>query len=108
MPETTTAIATTAPVTEGELTTLEDLTAEAVTETIETTARDYWTPENLIHKGRESTVPILLKGMLGIFLVMGIIILCVTLLNNFTSPDRKKKREEKKAAKAQAKNNNKQ
>ena len=61
------------------------------------------TPEELI-----TTAPIMGKGMLGIFLVMGIIILCVSLLNHFGSPDRKKKREEKKAAKAQAKNNNNQ
>jgi hypothetical protein len=40
--------------------------------------------------------------MLGIFIVMGIIILCVSLLNHFGSPDRKAKKEAKKAAKAQA------
>jgi Na+-transporting methylmalonyl-CoA/oxaloacetate decarboxylase gamma subunit len=55
------------------------------------------TPENL-----SQTVPIMGKGMVGIFIVMGIIILCVTLLNHFGSPDRKAKKEAKKAAKAQA------
>ena len=55
------------------------------------------TPENLAQ-----TVPIMGKGMIGIFIVMGIIILCVTLLNNLGSPERKQKKEAKKAAKAAA------
>ena len=55
------------------------------------------TPENLTQ-----TVPIMGKGMIGIFIVMGIIILCVTLLNHFGSPERKQQREAKKAAKAAA------
>ena len=55
------------------------------------------TPENLAQ-----TVPIMGKGMIGIFIVMGIIILCVTLLNNLGSPERKQKIEAKKAAKAAA------
>lgn len=59
------------------------------------------TPENLAQ-----TAPIMGKGMIGIFIVMGIIILCVTLLNNLGSPERKAKREAKKAAKAAAKANN--
>ena len=59
------------------------------------------TPENLAQ-----TAPIMGKGMIGIFIVMGIIILCVTLLNNLGSPDRKAKKEAKKAAKAAAKANN--
>ena len=59
------------------------------------------TPENLTQ-----TVPIMGKGMVGIFIVMGIIILCVTLLNNLGSPERKQKREAKKAAKAAAQANN--
>ena len=59
------------------------------------------TPENLAQ-----TVPIMGKGMIGIFIVMGIIILCVTLLNNLGSPERKQKREAKKAAKAAAKQAN--
>ncbi len=58
------------------------------------------TPENLAQ-----TAPILLKGMIGIFIVMGIIILCVSLLNTLGSPEMKQKREEKKAAKAAAKAN---
>ncbi len=69
----------------------------------ETTAMEYKfavTPENLAQ-----TAPIMGKGMIGIFIVMGIIILCVTLLNNLGSPDRKQKKEAKKAAKAQAKAN---
>jgi len=110
--ETTTAITTNAPVNEGTVTTGEiistpaDIINEAAIETAETTeARDYWTPESLLG-GKEATLPILGKGMLGIFLVMGIIILCVTALNYFGSPDRKKKKAEKKAAKAQANNSN--
>ncbi|MEE1137620.1 MAG: hypothetical protein U0M02_04005 [Acutalibacteraceae bacterium] len=59
------------------------------------------TPENLAQ-----TVPIMGKGMIGIFIVMGIIILCVTLLNNLGSPERKQKREAKKAAKVAAKQAN--
>ncbi len=59
------------------------------------------TPENL-----SQTVPIMGKGMIGIFIVMGIIILCVTLLNNLGSPERKQKKEAKKAAKAAAKQAN--
>ncbi len=55
------------------------------------------TPENLAQ-----TVPIMGKGMIGIFIVMGIIILCVTILNNLGSPERKQKKEAKKAAKAAA------
>ena len=51
------------------------------------------TPENLTQ-----TVPIMGKGMVGIFIVMGIIILCVTLLNNLGSPERKQKREAKNLA----------
>ncbi len=53
------------------------------------------TPENLAQ-----TAPIMGKGMLGIFIVMGIIILCVSALNNLGSPERKQKKEAKKAAKA--------
>ena len=106
--ETTTNTATTPVTTE-----VIDLTAEECTchycESLETTVPNSMeyrfdiTPEQL-----GTTAPIMGKGMLGIFLVMGIIILCVTALNHFGSPDRKKKREEKKAAKAQAKNNNNQ
>lgn len=58
------------------------------------------TPDNFIE-----TLPIMGKGMLGIFIVMGIIIFCVTLLNNLGSPERKQKREAKKAEKAAAKSN---
>ena len=104
---------TTAPVTEEVTTEVIELTTEECTchycESLETTVPNSMqyqfdlTPEEL-----GVTAPIMGKGMLGIFLVMGLIILCVSLLNNFGSPDRKKKREEKKAAKAQAKNNNNQ
>ena len=81
---------------------METITTVATT-VAETAAGIGFTPENLAE-----TAPIMGKGMLGIFVVMGIIILCVSALNHFGSPDRKKKREEKKAAKAQAKNNNNQ
>ncbi len=96
--ETTKIIESTAPVTE-EVITIGEGELLMATETV-TEARDYWTPENLM--GDQGTVPILGKGMLGIFIVMGIIILCVSLLNHFGSPDRKAKKEAKKAAKAQA------
>lgn len=104
---------TTAPVKEEATAEVIELTTEECTchycESLETTVPNSMeyrfdiTPEQL-----GTTAPIMGKGMLGIFLVMGIIILCVTALNHFGSPDRKKKREEKKAAKAQAKNNNNQ
>lgn len=55
------------------------------------------TPDNFV-----DALPIMGKGMLGIFIVMAIIILCVMLLNNLTSPDRKAKKLEKKNAKAAA------
>ncbi len=110
---TTTTTNTTAPANEEVTTEVIELTTEECTchycESLETTVPNSMeyefdlTPENL-----GTTAPIMGKGMLGIFLVMGLIILCVSLLNNLGSPDRKKKREEKKAAKAQAKNNNNQ
>ena len=37
------------------------------------------------------------KGMIGIFIVTAVIILCVTALNYFTSPERKAKKAQKKA-----------
>ncbi|MBQ7121286.1 MAG: hypothetical protein IJO03_03385 [Clostridia bacterium] len=102
--ETTKIIETTAPVAENVdavLLSADDAAAEiAETTAVVETTRDYWTPENLV--GDKGTVPIMGKGMLGIFIVMGIIILCVTLLNHFGSPERKQKKEAKKAAKAQA------
>ena len=93
--ETTKIIESTNPVAE-EILTIGEGEVLMATETV-TEARDYWTPEGILE-----TAPILGKGMLGIFIVMGIIILCVTLLNHFGSPDRKSKKEAKKAAKAQA------
>ncbi len=46
-----------------------------------------FTPENLAE-----TAPIMGKGMLGIFIVMGIIILCVSGLNHLgTKPKKDKK-----------------
>ncbi len=47
------------------------------------------------------SLPIMGKGMLGILIVMGIIILCVNLLNNFTAPDRKEKQAAKRMAQAE-------
>lgn len=58
------------------------------------------TPENFI-----DALPIMGKGMLGIFIVMAIIIGCVALLNYVTSPDRKAKKLEKKKAQEAANNN---
>ncbi|MEE1011755.1 MAG: hypothetical protein U0L11_06950 [Acutalibacteraceae bacterium] len=106
--ETTTNTATTPVTTE-----VIDLTAEECTchycESLETTVPNSMEYEfKLTPQELGTTAPIMGKGMLGIFVVMGIIILCVSALNHFGSPDRKKKREEKKAAKAQAKNNNNQ
>lgn len=37
------------------------------------------------------SLPIMGKGMLGIFLVMGIIILCITLLNKISNREKKDK-----------------
>ena len=99
---TTEIIETTAPVAGENEAATEGVSTEVTTTVVETT-RDYWTPENLT--GKNGTVPIMGKGMLGIFIVMGIIILCVTLLNHFGSPERKQKKEAKKAAKAQANTN---
>ncbi len=92
--ETTAIIETTAPVTEGTVTTEEEIMSETVLETIEVseTARDYWTPENLM--GKEGTVPIMGKGMLGIFIVTTIIVTVTVVLNKATAP-RKKNKEKK-------------
>lgn len=43
-------------------------------------------------------LPIMGKGMLGIFIVTAVIILCVTGLNYFTSSERKAKKAAKKNA----------
>lgn len=100
--ETTNIIETTAPVAETvDVALMAEETEAAVAEA--TTGMEYkfaLTPENLAQ-----TAPIMGKGMVGIFIVMGIIILCVTLLNHFGSPERKQKKEAKKAAKAQANTN---
>ncbi len=84
-----------------ETTTLLETTA-SVTETIATVESGIgFTPENLAE-----TAPIMGKGMLGIFIVMGIIILCVAFLNYVGSPERKREREARKQAKAEAGNKN--
>lgn len=41
-------------------------------------------------------LPIMGKGMLGIFIVTAIIILCVTVLNRITAPKKKKENTEQK------------
>lgn len=94
---------TTAPVSEETI----ELTTEECTchycESLVTTVPNSMEYEfDLTPQELKTTAPIMGKGMLGIFVVMGIIILCVTLLNHFGSPDRKAKKEAKKAAKAQA------
>ncbi len=48
------------------------------------------TPDKFI-----DALPIMGKGMLGIFMVMGIIILCITLLNKFTNREKKDKKDNK-------------
>lgn len=58
------------------------------------------TPDNFV-----DSLPIMGTGMLGIFIVMGVVIACVAMLNKFTSSDRKAKKLEKKKAKEAAKNN---
>ena len=49
------------------------------------------TPENFV-----DSLPIMGTGMLGIFIVMGVIIACVASLNKVTSSDKKAKKKEKK------------
>lgn len=85
----TTIIETTAPVAEEIVLLAEDSISdvEAITE-VETT-RDYWTPEGL-----KETAPIMGKGMLGIFIVMGIVIACVSILNNASGPKKKKEKKQ--------------
>ncbi len=85
----TTIIGTTAPVAE-EIVLLADnavAEAEAITEVAAT--RDYWTPEGL-----KETAPIMGKGMLGIFIVMGIVIGCVSILNNVSGPKKNKEKKQ--------------
>lgn len=87
--ETTTIIETTAPVAEEIVLLAEDAVAEVeATEIVETT-RDYWTPEGLLE-----SAPIMGKGMLGIFIVMGIVIGCVSILNNASGPRKKKEKKQ--------------
>ncbi len=80
---------TTAPVAEEIVLLAEDNISEveAITE-VETT-RDYWTPEGL-----KESAPIMGKGMLGIFIVMGIVIACVSILNNASGPKKKKEKKQ--------------
>ena len=65
-----------------ELTTLVETTAAAA-------AGIGFTPENLLE-----TAPIMGKGMLGIFIVMGIIIGCVSILNNASAPKKNKEKKQ--------------
>ena len=62
---------------------METITTVATT-VAETAAGIGFTPENLAE-----TAPIMGKGMLGIFIVMGIIILCVSGLNHIGSKPKK-------------------
>lgn len=87
----TTIIETTVPVTESAVTSIEEIAAEAAVETtavVEVT-RDYWTPEGL-----KESAPIMGKGMLGIFIVMGIVIACVSVLNNASGSKKKKEKKQ--------------
>lgn len=84
--ETTTIIETTASVAEEVVLLLaEDAMAETEAIAMVETTRDYWTPEGLME-----SAPIMGKGMLGIFIVMGIVIGCVSILNNASGPKKKK------------------
>ncbi len=65
---------------------METITTVATT-VAETAAGIGFTPENLAE-----TAPIMGKGMLGIFIVMGIIILCVSGLNHVGSKPKKDKK----------------
>jgi hypothetical protein len=65
---------------------METITTVATT-VAETAAGIGFTPENLAE-----TAPIMGKGMLGIFIVMGIIILCVSGLNHIGSKPKKEKK----------------
>ncbi len=70
-------------------TTLEEITTAANTEVSTEVGFDFRiSGENLM-----TSLPIMGKGMLGIFVVTAVIIVCVSLLNHFTSPDRKKKKD---------------
>ncbi len=62
---------------------METITTVATT-VAETAAGIGFTPENLAE-----TAPIMGKGMLGIFIVMGIIILCVSGLNRLGTKPKK-------------------
>ena len=70
-----------------------ELTSPELTTVAETAvAEDHgigFTPEGL-----EWSLPIMGKGMLGIFIVMGIVIGCVSLLNNVSGPKKKKEKKQ--------------
>lgn len=70
-------------------------TTQIIEQVVETTeqAMQYefaFTPDKFI-----DSLPIMGTGMLGIFIVMGIIILCVSALNNFTGPKKPKDKSKK-------------
>lgn len=71
-----------------EMTTLAANIASAV-ETTAAAGGIGFTPENLME-----TAPIMGKGMLGIFIVMGIVIACVSALNNFSGPKKNKEKKQ--------------
>lgn len=71
------------------------MTEQYVEQIVETTeqAMQYefaFTPEKFV-----DALPIMGTGMLGIFIVMGIIILCVSALNRFTAPKKPKDTDKK-------------
>ena len=80
---------TTAPVAEDIVLLAEDNVSEVEAITEVATTRDYWTPEGL-----KESAPIMGKGMLGIFIVMGIVIACVSILNNASGPKKKKEKKQ--------------
>lgn len=87
--ETTTIIETTASVAEEVVLLAEDAMAETEAIAMVEATRDYWTPEGLME-----SAPIMGKGMLGIFIVMGIVIGCVSILNNASGPKKKKEKKQ--------------
>ncbi len=87
--ETTTIIEAVAPVAEEIVLLADDVAAETEAITEVATTRDYWTPEGL-----KESAPIMGKGMLGIFIVMGIVIGCVSILNNASAPKKSKEKKQ--------------
>ncbi len=66
-----------------------ELLTETETETVETVGVETFPPENNQVENMVYTLPLMGKGMLGIFMVTVIIIASVAILNKVTSPKKK-------------------